>query len=192
MDFKPFVDALLTGTPLAILAAMVGVLWQVVYVYNRDKLHDEQAKRETELESQKYSNQLELEKKRFEHQKQLEDLKFEYEQKRWIEEVSRDLTVKLVEIRIKTSVELWALFQDIAINRLEAGTLSPKITKEIAEKVKKWRYDTGGFLAEETTRDASFAFQTALWEYNGSEDSFWSLRRARNIFRAALRAVQLH
>lgn len=38
MDFRLFVDALLTGTPFAILIAAVGVIWQVVYTCSRDRL----------------------------------------------------------------------------------------------------------------------------------------------------------
>ncbi len=51
-----------------------------------------------------------------------------------------------------------------------------------------WRYGKGGLLAEETTRDAAFALQTALWEYNGTEETYRRMRSARRIFRDALRA----
>jgi hypothetical protein len=33
IDFKIFVDALVKGTPWAILIAGIGAVWQLVYVY---------------------------------------------------------------------------------------------------------------------------------------------------------------
>ncbi|NJO81506.1 MAG: hypothetical protein HC828_01245 [Blastochloris sp.] len=89
MDFGVFVETLLTGTPIAILATLVGVIWQIFYSYSRDRLAYEQTKR-----------QLELEKQKFEHEKALERLKFEYEQRRWREELGREITLKLMDLRI--------------------------------------------------------------------------------------------
>ncbi len=177
MDFKLFVDTLLTGTPIAILAALVGIVWQAIYARNRDKLHDEQIRRELELERQK-----------FEHQKELETLKFEYEQRRWREELARDITLKIVGTRIDEYSKVWSYAEGVAKNQLETGSLTPDATKAIAQKIKNWRYSKGGVLAEETTREAAFAFQTALWEYDGSKEAYKGIRRARAIFRDALRA----
>jgi hypothetical protein len=44
LDSKPFVDALLTGTPWAILVAIVGIIWQATYTRSRDKFNDEQSR----------------------------------------------------------------------------------------------------------------------------------------------------
>ena len=74
MDFQLFIDALLTGTPVAILVALVGIVWQAIYTRSRDKVHDEQIQRELKLEDQK-----------FKHQREIEELKFGYEQLRWRE-----------------------------------------------------------------------------------------------------------
>jgi hypothetical protein len=84
MDLKTFIDALIHGTPIAILAAAVGVLWQTAYALIRDRIHDKQLQSELRLEQQK-----------FDHQQKLEDLKFEYEKQRWREQLARELTMKL-------------------------------------------------------------------------------------------------
>lgn len=62
MNFEPFIDALLTGTPVAILAAAVGLVWQILYTRSRDKLQSDQWEREQQLQEQ-----------RFEHEKNLRD-----------------------------------------------------------------------------------------------------------------------
>lgn len=177
MDFKLFVDALLTGTPLAILAALVGVVWQLLYTRSRDRLRDEQTRQE-----------LELEKRRFEYQKELEQLRFEYETRRWRQELARGMTQHLVEARIEECARIWSHVESIAIHRLKDGELSAKETRELAGHIKEWRYSKGGLLAETTTRDVIFAFQTALWEYDGTQEAFKRVRRARRLFRNALRA----
>jgi uncharacterized membrane-anchored protein YhcB (DUF1043 family) len=177
MDFKLFVDALLTGTPLAILAALVGIIWQAIYVRSRDKLHDGQIRRELELENIK-----------FEYQKELETLKFEYEKRRWREELAMEVTMKIVEVRIEEYSKVWSYIEGIASHKLGEREINPLITKKLAEKIKDWRYSKGGLLAEGTTRDSSFALQTALWKYDGSEESYSRMRVARGIFRDAIRA----
>ena len=176
MDFKLFIDTLLTGTPIAILAALVGILWQAIYTRSRDRLHDEQIKRELELERQK-----------FEYQKQLEVIRFEYEQRRWREELAREITVKLVEARFSEYTEVWSFVESISASH-QMGGLTTETTKALAEKIKHWRYSKGGLLAEETTRDVAYVFQTALWEYDGSKESYRRMRQARRIFLEALRA----
>src|SRR6476660_8106592 len=112
MDFKLFIDALLTGTPLAILAALVGIIWQAIYVRTRDKLHDEQLQHE--LEGQKFAYQQEMERRKFEHLKELGLLKFEYKQRRWREALARELTLKIVEERIVEYSKVWVGFEEIS------------------------------------------------------------------------------
>jgi hypothetical protein len=177
MDFKLFVDSLLTGTPLAILAALVGVVWQLFYVRSRDRLHDEQIRRE-----------MEIEKRKFGHQKELEILRFEYEQRRWREELARDITIKIVEGRIEEYSRVWSYIESMAFFQYETGDFAPDIAKKLAIKLRDWRYSKGGLLAEATTREATYTLQTALFKYDGSKESYKSIRRARSIFRDALRA----
>ncbi len=187
MDFKSFVEALLTGTPSAILVTLVGVIWQVVYVHSRDKLRDEQARRELNLELQKFEHQEKLDKRRFEHQKELETLRFEYEQRKWREELAKEISVKLVDIRAGEYATIWSQIESIAANKQESGKLTPEVTRALSEKVKAWRYSKGALVAEETTRDAAMAFQKALWDYDGSR-TYRQMRKARRLFRNAMRA----
>ena len=100
MDFTLFVNTLLTGTPIAILAAVVGLVWQILYVRSRDKLHDEQIKHEIKLEEQK-----------FKHQKELEELRFEYEQRQWRESLGKELILKLLTERIEAFAQLWKIME---------------------------------------------------------------------------------
>jgi hypothetical protein len=76
----------------------------------------------------------------------------------------------------------------VAKGRLESGELTSEATKDVAEKVRDWRYGKGALVAEETTRDAAFALQKALWEYDGSNQAYGRIRRARRVFRNAMRA----
>ena len=177
MDFKTFVNALLHGTPIAILASAVAVIWQVAYTLSRDRFHDRQAKRELELEQQK-----------FEQQRKLEELKFQYEQRRWREQLARDLAVKLVESRLDEYSKVWSYIEGVAKSQHEMGAFTPEVAKSIAEKIKAWRYSKGGLLAEETTRSAAMAFQNALWNYDGSDAAYRRIRRGRFLFRDAIRA----
>jgi hypothetical protein len=177
MDLKLFVDTLLTGTPLAILIAIVGIVWQSIYVRSRDKFHDEQARRELELEREKFA-----------HEQEIEKLKFEYEQRRWLEKLARDITLRLVESRLDEYSQMWSYVQSVARHQLSTDSFTPETSKAVAQKVKSWRYAKGGLLAEETTRSAVYAFQTALWEYDGTNDAYQRVRSARRILRDSLRA----
>jgi hypothetical protein len=177
MDLKTFVDMLMHGTPIAILAAAVGVLWQAAYALIRDRIHDKQGQREMRLEQQK-----------FDHQRTLEDLKFVYEQQRWREQLARELTMKLVEARLEEYSKVWSYVQGVAKSQHRAGVFTTEAAKDIAEKVKAWRYSKGGLLAEETTRSAAMAFQKALFDYDGSEAAYRRIRSGRSIFRDAIRA----
>jgi hypothetical protein len=195
MDFKLFIDSLLTGTPVAILVALVGIVWQGIYVRSRDKSHDEQATRELRLEDKKFEQQrkieelkFQLEDRRFTHQKEIEKMRFNYDQLRWREDLAHDIALKHVEVRLEEYSKAWAYIEGVARNKLDTGTLTKETTREIAQKIKTWRYSRGGLLAEEITRDAAYALQKALWEYNGEKTSYHRIRNARTIFRNALRA----
>jgi hypothetical protein len=177
MDIKSFVDALIHGTPIAVLVAAVGVLWQTAYALLRDRIHDKQAERE-----------LQLEQRKFDHQRNLEDLKFTYEQQQWREQLARELTMKLVDARLDEYSRIWSHVRSIAQSAMQSGTFTPEVAKELADKVQAWRFSKGGLLAEETTRGAVYALQTALWDYDGSVDSFHRVRRGRFVLRDAIRA----
>ena len=177
MDLKAFIDVLIHGTPIAVLAALVGVLWQTTYALLRDRIHDKQAQRELQLEEQK-----------FEQQRKLEDLKFSYEQQQWREQLARDLTMKLVDARLDEYSRIWSYVRVVALSGMQNGTFTPEVAKELADKVQAWRFSKGGLLAEETMRGAVYAFQRALWEFDGTLDSFHRVRRGRFVLRDAIRA----
>jgi len=177
IDFKVFVDALVKGTPWAILIAGIGAIWQLVYVYSRDKIRDKQAVR-----------QMALEEKKFEHQKLLESIKFEYEQRRWREQLGLQLALKHVDARLEEYAKAWSYIEAVATHRMDDGSLSAEVTKKVASNIKSWRYAKGGLLAEETTRDAAYALQRVLWEYSGTTEDYKRIRSARWLFREALRA----
>ena len=172
MGFEIFIDTLLNGTPIAILAAVVGVIWQVFYTYSRDKLEQEQNKRQLALEQQK-----------FEHEKDIERLKFEYEQRKWREELGREITIKLMELRIKEYSDVWNIIQKISF--------SEKMTKEtsqsVANEIRSWRYELGEIITEQVTSDSIMALQKALWAYDESQESFKRIRDLRLIVLRALR-----
>jgi len=172
MDFGIFVSTLLNGTPVAILAAAVGIIWQVFYTYNRDKLEREQTKRQLELEQQK-----------FEHEKDLERLKFEYEQRRWREELGREITIKLMELRIKEYSKVWNSIQKISFSE----KLTKKVTQDVANNIKGWRYELGEIITEQVTSDAIIALQKALWDYDETPEAFKRIRDLRLIVLKALR-----
>ena len=172
MEFKSFVDMLLSGTPIAILAALVGVIWQLLYTYSRDKLNDEQVKR-----------QLTLEQKKFEYQKDIERLRFEYEQRRWREELGRDITLKLMELRIQEYTELWKGLLDISF----ASEITTESAKKIASQLRDWRYKRGEILSEQLTADTVIALQKALWEYDESPESHKRVRDLRLVLLRSLR-----
>ncbi|MBK8434442.1 MAG: hypothetical protein IPL28_25525 [Chloroflexi bacterium] len=58
----------------------------------------------------------------------------------------------------------------------------------MAEQILKWRYSKGGLLAEDVTRDAVYAFQQALWDFEGSPQKYHVIRRARKIVLISMRA----
>lgn len=177
MDVKSFTDALIHGTPIAVLAAAVGVLWQAAYALLRDRIHDKQAQRE-----------LQLEQRKFDHQHKLEDLKFAYEQQRWREQLARELTLKLVDARLDEYSRVWSYVRGVAQSEMRKGIFTADVAKDLAEKVQAWRFSKGGLLAEETTRSAAMAFQKALWGYDGSARAYRRVRRGRFILRDAIRA----
>jgi hypothetical protein len=177
MDLKSFTDTLIHGTPIAVLVAAVGVLWQTAYAILRDRIHDKQAQRE-----------LQLEQRKFDQQRTLEDLKFEYEQQRWREQLARELTMKLVDARLDEYSRIWSYVRVVAQSEMLKGAFKPEIAKELAEKVQAWRFSKGGLLAEETTRGAVYAFQKALWDYDGSAAAYHRIRHGRFILRDAIRA----
>jgi hypothetical protein len=174
MDFALFVNTLLTGTPIAILAAAVGLIWQALYVRSRDKLQDEQMKRELNLEGQK-----------FQHSKELEELRFQYEQRRWRESLGKELILKLLAERIESFAKLWQTMEGISTSKTK---VTPEDSRVIAGEVLKWRYSKGGLLAEDVTRDAVFAFQQALWNYDGSKEKYHVIRRTRKLVLVSMRA----
>jgi hypothetical protein len=174
MDFGLLVNTLLTGTPIAILVAVVGLIWQAFYVRSRNKLQDQQMKREIELEERK-----------FEHNKKLEELRFEYEQRRWRESLGKELILKLLTERIESYTRLWQIMEGVSTSKTE---VKPNVTRAMAEDVLKWRYGKGGLLAEDVTRDAVFAFQQALWDYDGLKQKYHVIRRARKIVLISMRA----
>jgi hypothetical protein len=143
----------------------------------RDRVHDKQAQRE-----------LRLEERKFEYQHKLEDLKFTYEQQQWREQLARELTVKLVDARLEEYSKIWSYVQVIAQSAKQSGAFTPEVAKELAGKVQAWRFSKGGLLAEDTTRGAVYALQTALWEYDGSMESFHRVRQGRFVLRDAIRA----
>src|SRR5579862_1868970 len=177
MDIKSFTDVLMHGTPIAVLVAAVGLLWQTAYALLRDRIHDKQAQRE-----------LQLEQRKFDHQHKLEDLKFTYEQQQWREQLARELTMKLVDARLVEYSKIWSYVRVVAQSAMQNGTFTPEVAKELADKVQAWRFSKGGLLAEETTRGAVYALQRALWDFDGSVDSFHRVRHGRFVLRDAIRA----
>ena len=177
-DFiKPITEALVKGTPWAALIGIVGIIWQVCYVYFRDRTNDKQLKAEADLEKEK-----------FRHQRRLEELRFEYERVRWREQLTTQLALKHVDARLKEYSELWSRIDSIANNKMRSGELNDFITKELAKNIRSWRYSAGGLLAEETTRESAYTLQQALWDFDGSRESFLRIRQARWLLREALRS----
>jgi hypothetical protein len=178
MDFvRSLTDALAKGTPWAVLIAAVGALWQIIYVYSRDRSNDRRSKAAADLEGAK-----------FEYQKSIEELKFSYEQRRWREQLATQLALKHVETRLTEYSSLWSRVEIVAKHRMNSGKLTPNLTQGLAEEVRRWRYSTGGLLAENTTRDAVYTFQQAVWDYDQTSESYKRIRAARRILRDALRS----
>jgi len=170
-------DALVKGTPWAVLVAAIGALWQIIYVHFHDRSNDRRAQAAADLEKQK-----------FEYQRSIEELKFDYEQRRWREQLATELALKHVEVRLAEYASLWSQVEAVASHRMDRGEITPDVTRRLADVVKNWRYSTGGLLAEQTTRNAARTFQQALWNYDGTEESYQNMRKGRAILRDALRA----
>jgi hypothetical protein len=188
MDFKVLVEAIDKGVPLAILIAAIGAIWQLIYAYTRDKLNYKEAALKRELETAKFEYQKALEAQKFEHQSKIEQLKFEYDQRKWKEQLALQLAHRHVDARLVEYPPLWSIVRAVAKHKATSGDLTSELTWQIAGEVEAWRYSKGGLLAEETTRDAALAFQTALWHYDGSKEAYSRILYARRLLRASLRA----
>jgi hypothetical protein len=186
MDLSTLSNTLQTGTPIAILVTIVGIIWQYMYTRSRDKLQDAQQKRTSDLEEEKFKRASALEQEKFDHQKALEKQRFEYEQRRWREELGREMMIKLLEERLTAYTQLWGYIEVAAKSGNEDRTI--ETARNTAREVHKWRYDKGGLLAEDITRDAVHEFQKALWNYDGSDTSYRAMRTARRFVLRSLRA----
>jgi hypothetical protein len=188
IDFKTLVEALIKGVPWAVFIAAIGAVWQLLYVYTRDKARDKENQLKHTLEAAKFENQKSIESEKFKYQKALETLRFEYEQRKWREQLAMQLALKHVEARLTEYPQIWSEVKAATRHNRQGGSLTPELAKRSASAVESWRYSSGGLLAEETTRDAALAFQTALWKYDGSPETYHAIRQARRLLRAALRA----
>jgi len=166
LDFKLFIDALLSGTPIAILAALVGIIWQGIYTLSRDKTNARQIDRARKLEKHK----------------------FRLETTRGSEQLANNITLKLLDVKLSEYEKVWALVSSVSHSNKRAGNITPENTKNIARKVQEWRYSKGGLVADDSTRHVAHYFQRALWEYDGSEYAYARVRESRNLLRNALRA----
>jgi len=186
MDLSTLGNTLQTGIPIAILVTIIGIIWQYTYRRSRDKLQDTQQKRANALEQERFKRASALEQEKFNHQKALEELRFEYEQRRWREELGREMMIKLLEERLTAYTQLWGYIELAA--KSELADLTIEKAHSTAREVHKWRYDKGGLLAEDITRDAVREFQQALWRYDGSRESSRPVRAARSFVLRSLRA----
>jgi hypothetical protein len=185
MDFKTLVDSLTKSTPSwAIAVAVIGVVWQVIYALIQEWIRDRQTRASQELEREKFHQQSNLDKEKFKNQEILAG----YELRKWREQLSVQLTIKHFDARLAEYADLWGVVETAAKRRYDAGEFVPEQFKIAATSVKKWRYSKGGLLAEETTRDAAYAFQKALWNFDGSGERYRQLRFARRLLRSSLRA----
>lgn len=187
-DFKVLVDSLTKGAPWAVFVAAIGAIWQLVYAYTKDKASTKEAEARYALEREKFENQKRIEDHKFNYQKSLETLRFEYEQRRWREQLSTAITIKHMEARLEDYPRIWSEVKAVAKHNQGTDSLTPASARQMATVIEGWRYSRGGLLAEDTTRDAAIAFQTALWTYDGSPEAFKRIRQARRLLRAALRA----
>ncbi len=167
-----FIEAFLTGTPAAIAIAVVGIVWTLFYQYSRDKTQDAQVK-----------SSLDLEQRKFQHQREIEQLRFAYDQSRWREDLGRELTIKLLDVRMEEYSKLWAVIEEVAISK----SITPEDARRVAQKIRGWRYGKGGMLAESVTRDAAYYFQQVLWEYKAGPGQYRAIRKARSVLVQALR-----
>jgi hypothetical protein len=177
VDFKVLVEAAMKGAPPAIFIALIGVIWQLIYAHTRDKFNDKEAVLKRDLETAK-----------FEYQREIEHIKFEYDHRKWKEQLALQLAQKHVDARLSEYPSMWTIVRGVAKHNHETNNLTSEASRAIATEVETWRYSKGGLLAEETTRDAALAFQKALWDYDGSKEMFSSIRHARRLLRASLRA----
>jgi hypothetical protein len=145
-------------------------------------------KRQRVADDRRKDQAIELEKEKLNAQIEIEKVKFGYEQGKWRESLGNEITLRHLESRLVEYSSIWSRIEAVASHRMAAGELTQVLTRELADYVKKWRYSTGGLLAEPTTRDAAYAFQQAVWDYNGTKESHRRIRSARRILRDALRA----
>jgi hypothetical protein len=118
----------------------------------------------------------------------LEKERFDHERQKWREELSNQVTLKLLETRLTEYSSLWSRIELVARHRMSSGDLTQNLARELASDVRKWRYSTGGLLAEPITRDAAFAFQQALWDLMGLRKATGAFAMREGILRDALRA----
>jgi hypothetical protein len=187
-DFKLIIDALIKGAPTALYIALVGIVWQIVYAFVKDFLAHKEAVQKLKLESDKFDFQSKVEKLRFEHQRDLDKQRFDYEKLKWREQLSLEIVKRHLDARLEVYHSLWTLIRSVARHTERSGELTPDQCKAIATEIEGWRYGIGGLLAEETTRDAALALQTALWKYDSTPAGFSKVRQARGLLRDALRA----
>jgi hypothetical protein len=167
----------LSGFASGVAVALIG--FYATNIYNR---------RQRAAEEHRKEQASDLELARFGFQKELEAVRFGYEQTKWREALSSDVASKLLETRLAEYSCLWSRVEVVARSQLASGELTQSLARELATHVKNWRYSTGGLLAEPTTRDAAYAFQQALWNYDETGESYRRIRAARRILRDALRA----
>lgn len=198
-DFKPIVDAMIKGAPTAAYVALIGIIWQAFYALVKDyfarkeavdklRLESEKFAFQSKIESEKFAFQSKIEAQRFDHQRALEQQKFEYEKLKWREQLALELAKRHLDARLDSYSQLWALVRAVARHTERSGKLTQEQCKQIATDIEAWRYSKGGLLAEETTRDAAIALQSALWQYDLTSEGFVKIRQARRLVRAALRA----
>lgn len=140
----------------ALAVALIG--FYATNVYNkRQRVNEEQR---NEQEEQRKEQASDLEKKRFDHERQ-----------EWREELSNQVTLKILEARLKEYGYLWARIELVAKHQMSLGDLTQDLTRQLASDVQKWRYSLGGLLAAPLTRNAAIAFQTAVLDFKGNEES---------------------
>jgi hypothetical protein len=177
MGLNILVESIEKGIPTLIIISALFVIWQLISSYARDR-----------SEEKKFEFNKNLENKKFEHRQKIERLRFAYEQLRWREQLSLQLSMKLVDARLAEYSALWSKLRAVVRYNFKAGDLTPAITQHLAGEVEAWRYSTGGILADNTTRKVVLELQTALWHYDGSKEAYSRIETARNNSRAALRA----
>jgi hypothetical protein len=145
-------------------------------------------KRQRDAEENRKNQAAVLEQAKFEFQTGIEKEKLGIERRKWRNELSIEVTLKLLEARLIEYSSLWTSIQGVATHRMKSGELTKDSARELARDVEKWRYSKGGLLAEPLTRDAAFVFQTAVWDFDGTRENYRHIRDARRILRDALRA----